>query len=116
MTQSGRICWGAFLRTGRPRGPGMALKNEGGFAPHTMNTVTEAPVFVVRDLIWDITVCVSSTHSDLIEVCPEVKPPIRMTPPAKLFSVMARHPEVFMEKIHIANDIENHSTPTLARS
>ena len=25
--------WGEFLRSGRPRGPGKALKNVGGFAP-----------------------------------------------------------------------------------
>ncbi len=30
--QSGLICGGAFLRSGRPRGPGKAFKNVGGFA------------------------------------------------------------------------------------
>ncbi len=28
------FCWGAFLRSGRPRGPGKAFKSVGAFAPH----------------------------------------------------------------------------------
>ncbi len=28
--------WGAFLKSGRPRGPGKALKNVRGFAPHIL--------------------------------------------------------------------------------
>ncbi len=28
-----RIFWGPFLRSGRPRGPGKALKSVGGFSP-----------------------------------------------------------------------------------
>ncbi len=31
--QSGRFLFGAFLRSGRPRGPGEALKNVGGRSP-----------------------------------------------------------------------------------
>jgi hypothetical protein len=32
--ESGRICLGAFLKSGRPRGPGKALNNVGGEAPN----------------------------------------------------------------------------------
>ncbi len=41
--QSGRIVWGAFLRSGRPRGPGKAFKNEGGFVPHRFEGRPEPP-------------------------------------------------------------------------
>ena len=35
--------WGAFLRSGRPRRPGKALKNVGGFAPHMFEGLPGPP-------------------------------------------------------------------------
>ena len=34
------VLGGAFLKSGRPRGPGKAFKNVGGFAHHFLNSLT----------------------------------------------------------------------------